>query len=90
MKEEPKTKLIICDNCGVQAARTVKRPQVLGRGVRMILVDKVPVVTCRNCGESYMTSETMHGLDDIRSKQKAKPATRKIAVTEFVRNEIVR
>lgn len=82
--KELKTELIICDNCGVQAARTVKRPQVLGRGTQMMLVDNVPVITCRNCGESYMTSETMHGLDNIRSKQRANSATRKVAVAEFV------
>jgi len=84
MKEEQNAKLTVCDICGVKAARTVKRPQVLGRGAQMILVDNVPVIACRNCGESYMTSETMHRLDGIRSKQKAKPATRKIAVAEFI------
>ncbi len=86
MKEQENEKLTVCDICGVEAARTVKRPQVLGRGAKMILVDNVPVIACRNCGESYMTSETMHRLDGIRSKQKAKPTARKIAVTEFVHN----
>jgi YgiT-type zinc finger domain-containing protein len=86
MKEQQNTKLMVCDICGVKAARTVKRPQVLGRGVQMILVDNVPVIDCRNCGESYMTSETMHRLDGIRSKQKAKPTARKIAVAEFIHN----
>ena len=86
MKEQQNAKLTVCDICGIKAARTVKRPQVLGRGAQMILVDNVPVIACRNCGESYMTSETIHRLDDIRSKQKANSAARKIAVAEFVYN----
>jgi len=84
MKEQQNVELMVCDVCGVKAARTVKRPQVLGRGAQMMLVDNVPVIACRNCGESYMTSKTMHRLDDIRSKQKAKPAARKIAIAEFI------
>ncbi|CAN5462897.1 hypothetical protein BH20ACI1_BH20ACI1_08780 [soil metagenome] len=86
MKEQKNEKLIVCDICGIKAARTVKRPQVLGRGTQMLLVDNVPVIACRNCGESYLTSETIHRLDGIRSKQKAKPAARKIAVAEFIKS----
>ena len=84
MKEQQDSKLTICDVCGVKAARTVNRPQVLGRGAQMILVDNVPVIACQNCGESYMTGATMHELDSIRSDRKTKTAARKIAVAEFV------
>ena len=84
MKNKEETELIICANCGVKAAHLVKRPQVLGRGTKMMLVDNVPVIACRNCGENYMTSETMHRLDKIRMKQKVESAERKIAVAEFV------
>lgn len=79
---EREIELIVCDICGVKAARVVKRPQVLGRGSRMMLVESVPVIACKNCGESYMTSATMHKLDDIRSKQKI--AVREVAVAEFI------
>jgi YgiT-type zinc finger domain-containing protein len=84
MKNEWQTNLILCDNCGVKAACVIKRPQVLGRrGAKMIVVDNVPVIACKNCGENYMTSETMHKLDDIRIKQKKEKSERKIAVAEF-------
>ncbi len=83
MRETKEKNLILCDNCGVKAARVIKRPQVLGRGAKMIVVDNVPVIACKNCGENYMTSETMHKLDDIRIKQKKEKSERKIAVAEF-------
>lgn len=76
--------LTICPNCGVKAARLVKRPQILGRGAKMILVENVPVIACRNCGENYMTSETMHSLDKIRLKKKTEMNERKISAAEFV------
>ena len=78
------SELKVCDICGVKSARTVKRPQVLGRGAQMMLVDNVPVIACKNCGESYMTSATMRKLDDIRSKQKEKSTKREIDVGVFV------
>jgi YgiT-type zinc finger domain-containing protein len=84
MKEQQKTELIVCDNCGAKAARVIKRPQILGRGEQMMLVDNVPVIACRNCSENYMTSETMHQLDDLRSKKKTSSAARKVTVAEFV------
>ncbi len=83
MRETKEKNLILCDNCGVKAAREIKRPQVLGRGAKMIVVDNVPVIACKNCGENYMTSKTMHKLDDIRIKQKKEKSERKIAVAEF-------
>jgi YgiT-type zinc finger domain-containing protein len=81
---EKETKLTICDICGVKAARVVNRPQILGRGERMMLVENVPVIACKNCGESYMTSATMHKLDDLRLKQNVKPTLREVSVAEFV------
>ena len=86
MKKQSETKLIVCDICGVKAARLVNRPQVLGRGKQMMLVDNVPVIACKNCGESYMTGATIHELDSIRSNQKTKTAKRKIDVAEFVQS----
>lgn len=82
--KKKETGLLVCDICAVKAARVVMRPQVLGRGVRMMLVDNVPVIACKNCGESYMTSTTMHKLDDIRLRQKVKTTVREVAVAEFV------
>ena len=75
--------LLICDICGKEKARLVKRPQVFGRGKNMLLVDNVPVIACKNCGESYMTSSTMHTLDKIRARRPEKEAKRKIGVAEF-------
>ena len=78
------TELLICDICGKKNARLVRRPQVFGRGKDMQLVDNVPVIACKNCGESYMTSATMHKLDEIRLRKKGTTPERKIEVAEFV------
>lgn len=57
---------IVCDNCGVKAAIIERTPRIFGKGERMILVENVPVIRCSNCGESYVTQETMRELDQIR------------------------
>ena len=82
--KQTNAELLICDICGKKKARLVKRPQVFGRGKDMLLIDNVPVIACKNCGESYMTSTTMHTLDKMRSGQPRKESKRKIGVAEFV------
>lgn len=79
MKNEWQTNLILCDNCGAKAARVVKRPQVLGRGAKMILVDNLPIISCKNCSKNYMTSETIHHLNKVLMKQKKEKSERKVA-----------
>ena len=74
---------LTCDICGMKKARLIKRPQVFGRGKDMLLVDNVPVIACKNCGESYMTSLTMHKLDKLRAKKQVKEPKRTIGVAEF-------
>ena len=80
---EKKPPLLVCDVCGALAARIVKRPQLLGKGAKMTLVENVPVVICRHCGERYMTAETMHELDRIRLNRDRLSVPRRVAVAKF-------
>jgi len=78
-----KSDLLVCDICGAAAARVVRRPQVLGRGARLTLVENVPVMSCQQCGETYLTAETMHELDRIRLNRNRLTVPRQVAVAKF-------
>ena len=78
-----KSEKLICEICGAAAARIVRRPQVLGRGTRLTLVENVPVVSCQQCGETYLTAETMHELDRIRLNRDRLTVRRQVAVAKF-------
>jgi ABC-2 type transport system permease protein len=57
-----KNELIRCDNCGSQHARVRRTSRSYGEGDELLVIEGVPVVGCANCGESYMTAETLHQL----------------------------
>jgi YgiT-type zinc finger domain-containing protein len=83
MKIQHITPEIICSVCGVQAAREVKRPQIVGKGENMTLVEGVPMISCRNCGNDYFSIEVARLLDAIRKHPEQYPAIKEIPVVEF-------
>jgi hypothetical protein len=48
----------------------------------MLPIENVPVVSCQECGDSYLTADTLHELESIRTH--ARPAeSRTVAVVRF-------
>ncbi|MDX2040637.1 MAG: type II toxin-antitoxin system MqsA family antitoxin [Acidobacteriota bacterium] len=82
-ESESISELLVCGICGHQAARPIKRPQVLGKGAAMLIIEDVPAISCRHCGEIYLTAETMHRLDELRRSQKTLPRRYHVPVAAF-------
>lgn len=76
--------LTICDSCGKKGAEVRHVTRSYGKGANLLIIENVPVVTYPNCGESYLTAETLHEIERIKlhCKNLAKP--RSVAVAEFV------
>src|SRR5262245_6738745 len=74
---------IRCDLCGKRNARIRRVSRTLGQGKTAILVEQVPVVVCPDCGESYMTSETLKELERIRVHRRQVGVPRRMLVTRF-------
>jgi YgiT-type zinc finger domain-containing protein len=72
-----------CDICGSEAARERRIPRSYGRGVDLLVIEDVPVVSCSACGESYMTAETAQHIDDIRCSPGDEAKTRPVAVAGY-------
>jgi YgiT-type zinc finger domain-containing protein len=68
----------ICDVCGKGNARIRKTNRVYGKGDDLLVIEDVPVISCPNCGESYLTAETLHQIDQIKRERK------RFAVERFV------
>ncbi|WP_256868021.1 YgiT-type zinc finger protein [Candidatus Entotheonella palauensis] len=77
------TATIQCEQCGHDSARIRRVPQTLGKGEDLIVVENVPLVACRNCGESYFTADTLHHLEHIRSTRETSTSPRQIPVANF-------
>lgn len=75
---------IVCSLCGQQKAHQVSRPQFVGKGKDLVIVENVPMVSCRNCGHDYFPIEIARKLDRIRAKSTEETAQKSFAVAELV------
>lgn len=69
---------LICDVCGKGNARIRRITRVYGKGDDLLVIEDVPVISCPDCGESYLTAETLHQIDQIKRERK------RFAVERFV------
>jgi YgiT-type zinc finger domain-containing protein len=65
----------ICNNEGVHI-RNVTR--TYGKGEQLLIIENLPIISCPHCGESYMTAETLHKIEQIKLNRK------NLAVARFI------
>ena len=75
---------MICNFCGKNGAKIRLVTRSYGKGANLLIIENVPVVNCPNCGESYLTAETLHEIERIKLHRKNLAKLRSIAVAEFV------
>lgn len=49
----------------------------------MLIIENVPVVSCPHCGESYMTTETLHEIEFIKFHRRDLARERSVPVAAF-------
>ncbi|PZS06368.1 MAG: YgiT-type zinc finger domain-containing protein [Candidatus Chloroheliales bacterium] len=78
---------MICDNCGQEGAYIRKTTKAYGSGDSLVVIEDVPMISCRNCGVDLMTAETLHRIDDLktylRSQATSKDNVRPVKVACF-------
>ena len=79
------TETMRCDVCGKEGAQIQRVTRAYGRGGRELLIRNVPVVTCPQCGETYLTAETLYEIERIMLHRRSVAARKQVEVAEFVR-----
>ncbi len=74
---------MICDNCGQEGAHIRHVTRSYGKGEDLLVIENVPVVSCSNCGESYLTAETLHEIERIKLHRKKFAQERPVSVAVF-------
>ncbi len=74
---------MICDICGKKGARLRRITRSCGRGRSTFLIERVPVVHCPSCGESYLTAETLKEIERIRLHWRQLTVEKKVPVAQF-------
>ncbi len=75
---------MICDICGKKGAEVRYMTRSYGKGASLLIIENVPVVVCPNCGESYLTAETLHEIERIKLHRKNLAKLKSVPVAEFV------
>ena len=75
--------LMKCDNCGKEGAKVRKVARTYGKGENLLVIEDVPVVSCPNCGESYLTAETLHEVERLKAHQKSLAKERRVRTLEY-------
>lgn len=74
---------MICDICGKTGAKIRRVTRSYGKGENLLVIENIPVVSCPNCGESYLTADTLHEIEQIKLHRKSWAKERKIPVAAF-------
>jgi len=74
---------LICDSCGQNGARIRYVTKSYGKGENLLVIESIPVISCSHCGESYLTAETLHHIEQIKSNRKQLAVERPVAVAPY-------
>ena len=74
---------MVCAICGESGARIRHMTRSYGTGITLVVIENVPVVSCPHCGESYLTGETLHTLEEIKQHRERYTAARPVDVAPF-------
>ncbi len=72
-----------CDICGKEGAHIRYVTRSYGQGENLLVIEKVPVVSCPHCGESYLTAETLYEIERIKLHQRRFARERPVLVAVF-------
>ncbi|MEK7793126.1 MAG: type II toxin-antitoxin system MqsA family antitoxin [Candidatus Hydrogenedentota bacterium] len=73
----------LCSMCGKAGVRNRLLTKSYGKGDSLIVIEDVPVSTCSHCGESYMTTQTLRKIEDIRQNRAHLATQRSVPVATF-------
>lgn len=72
-----------CGNCGTPGARIRYVTRSYGHGGSMLVIDNIPMIVCRVCGESYFTAETVLEIERIKAHEAERAVEHYAPVVQF-------
>lgn len=73
----------ICNICRKDTALVKQVTRSFGKKQDLLIIEDIPVVSCPACGESYMTSETLHEIERIKIHRHSFAVMRPVEVSAF-------
>jgi len=77
---------MMCEICGEGTASMKRTTKSFGRGPGLVVIEDIPILSCSNCHESYITASTAREIDRIRKNRVAVGKTKPVLVASFKEN----
>jgi YgiT-type zinc finger domain-containing protein len=61
----------------------VRRTKIIGKGEHQVIVENVPMISCRNCGHDHFSIAVAKMLDQIRANPQQPAIQKSFAVVEL-------
>ena len=74
---------MICERCDEEGAQIRRVARAYGKGADLLIIENIPVVSCPNCEETYLTAETLHQIEHIKLHRSSFAVTRPVEVANF-------
>ncbi|MEH2412704.1 type II toxin-antitoxin system MqsA family antitoxin [Nostoc sp.] len=74
---------MLCDICGSEGVKNRRITRTCGNGKDLLVIENIPAITCTHCGENYLTAETLHKIEQIKTNRKKLAVERPVEVATF-------
>ena len=72
-----------CDICGKEGAHQRNVSRSYGKGESLLVIENVPTIHCPNCGEGYLTGQTLKEIERIKRDCQTVASKRPVSVAVF-------
>ena len=72
-----------CDICGKEGACQLYISRSYGTGESLLVIENVPTIHCPNCGEGYLTAQTLKKIERIKRDRQTVAPKRPVSVAVF-------
>jgi len=73
-----------CDICGQEGITLRHISRSYGKGDNLLVIENIPILTCPHCGESYLTAQTLHKINNIKKHRQTLAIQKTIEVASLV------
>ena len=72
-----------CEYCGSATIQLKHVTRSFGKGAALLVIEAIPLWSCRSCGESYFSAQTMRDIERIKALRKSVAVNRSVPVADF-------
>ena len=73
-----------CVHCSKEGLLLREVTRSFGKGSALLVIERIPMISCPHCGESWFTAQTMHEIERIKRLRKSVAVKREVPVALFL------